>query len=62
MAKASERVHFGTPQRGRESGSRPARGRLCDQPGCPTVLSTYNSASSCWLHTIPSYARPIYRG
>ena len=61
MAKASERAHFGTPQRGREAESRPPRGRLCDQPGCSTVLSTYNSATSCWLHTVPSFSRPVHQ-
>lgn len=61
-AKSGHGVHFGTPQRGREAGARSARGRLCDQSGCSTVLSTYNSSSSCWLHAIPSYRRPVLRG
>jgi hypothetical protein len=43
---------------------RPARTqglRICRADGCDTVLSTYNTSGTCWLHTQPrpqpSYAR-----
>jgi hypothetical protein len=61
MARTSEGVQFGTPQRGKEAAARPIRGRRCEYPGCPTVLSTYNSATTCWFHTRPSYGRPPSR-
>jgi hypothetical protein len=62
MAKTSEGVQFGSPNRGKEDTSRQARGRPCDYPGCMTVLSTYNESNTCWLHTTPSYRHPLYRG
>jgi hypothetical protein len=62
MAKTSEGVQFGSPNRGKELTARQARGRPCDYPGCMTVLSTYNESSTCWLHTTPSYRHPLYRG
>jgi hypothetical protein len=47
-------VLFGTPDRAKGPKVRGASGRHCDFPGCTTVLSTYNTSSSCWLHTVPS--------
>jgi hypothetical protein len=44
-------VVFGRPDRGKEASTRPARGRICVHQGCATVLSTYNAANVCWLHT-----------
>ena len=56
MAKASQGIEYGTPTaKGR--AQRAATGRLCAQAGCSTVLSTYNQATACWLHTMPSYTR-----
>jgi hypothetical protein len=53
---------IGAPDRGKGAVSRSARGRICDRDGCDTVLSTYNSAGTCWLHSQPttrhSLARP----
>ena len=50
---------FGTPSRGHEASTRPTHGRVCAKPGCTTILSTYNSASVCWLHTEPSRRPPL---
>ena len=61
MAHNISGMQFGSPKRGKESGSRSPRGRLCDRAGCTTVLSTYNSSSSCWLHAERSYRRPLTR-
>jgi hypothetical protein len=60
MARTSEGTQFGTPLRGKEM-TRAARGRLCDQDGCLTVLSTYNPSSSCFLHLTPAFRRPLDR-
>ncbi len=46
-------THFGTPDRGKDAASRPARGRICVHRDCATVLSTYNVGDACWLHTAP---------
>jgi hypothetical protein len=55
MSSTSGRnVQFGPPVRGKEASSRPSAGRTCDEPGCPTLLSTYNAATRCWLHSDPS--------
>jgi hypothetical protein len=27
-----------------------SRGRVCESPGCTTVLSTYNADPTCWQH------------
>jgi hypothetical protein len=61
MVKTGDtRTHFGTPDRGKDAGSRPASGRVCDEPGCATVLSTYNSAGTCWMHGSPSTRHPLW--
>jgi hypothetical protein len=59
MAKTRNGVALGAPLLGRKATSRSAPGRLCAEPGCSTVLSTYNSANDCWLHTLPSFRRPL---
>jgi hypothetical protein len=62
MASTSGKdVQFGTPIRGKEAASRPSTGRTCEEPGCPTVLSTYNTDTRCWLHTVASYRHPLAR-
>ena len=33
------------------------RGRVCADPTCATVLSTYNESRYCWIHE----ARPLQR-
>jgi hypothetical protein len=50
-------VLFGRPDRGKEPSARPARGRICAHEGCATVLSTYNAADVCWLHTRSVFPR-----
>lgn len=35
------------PGRGRPQAS---GGRICEHPGCGTVLSVYNHSGSCWVH------------
>jgi hypothetical protein len=52
-------VQFGSPARGKEASSRPSAGRTCEQPGCTTVLSTYNAATRCWLHSDPSHRHAL---
>jgi hypothetical protein len=58
-ASVGRGVQLGPPVRGRETASRPVRGRVCERPGCQTVLSTYNPAILCWMHAEPSYAHPL---
>lgn len=55
-------VQFGPPQRGKETGSRPSHDRRCTEDGCTTLLSTYNSSTTCWLHTGPSPRHALHRG
>jgi hypothetical protein len=60
MAGSSSRgknVLFGLPERGKDAASRPRRGRVCEQPECSTILSTFNSATMCWTHAQPSFRR-----
>ena len=52
-------VQFGTPARGKEASSRSAQGRPCEEPGCTTILSTYNASKTCWLHTAPVHRRAV---
>ena len=54
-------VQFGVPDRGKGAGSRASAGRRCNQPGCSTVLTTYNSGTTCWLHTDSPYKHPLAR-
>ncbi len=50
----SATVRYGTPNTGKGAASRSKAGRRCAEPGCETVLSTYNSATTCWLHSSPT--------
>jgi hypothetical protein len=61
IAGGRERIHFGSPERGKEASARPPRGRLCNYPSCQTVLSTYNRSDSCWLHAQPTFGHPPSR-
>lgn len=36
-------------------------GRVCDQPGCETVLSRYNAGALCWQHD-PGGRFIVHRG
>jgi hypothetical protein len=57
--KSSGAARFGPPDRGKGTLSRAAAGRLCDEPGCATVLSTYNAATTCFLHSAPTTRHPL---
>lgn len=40
------------------AGSKPIEargpsGRRCATPGCATIISVYNQADRCWLHSSP---------
>ena len=41
---------FGTPDRSKAT-VREEAGRMCEEPGCQTRLSTYNRATTCYTHT-----------
>jgi hypothetical protein len=47
----SSQTRYGTPD----------SGRPCGEPGCTTVLSTYNASDRCYLHAAPSFRHPLYR-
>jgi hypothetical protein len=49
-AKSAD-VRYGPPAAGKDASSRSRTGRRCEVAGCVTVLSTYNSATTCWLHS-----------
>ena len=57
----SSQTRFGTPDTGKAAKSRPPKGRLCQETGCTTVLSTYNASDHCFLHAAPSFRHPLYR-
>lgn len=59
-SSGSHTVQYGTPL-GRASKAKAARGRLCDVPGCTTVLSIYNDATSCWPHLKDVPRPPLHR-
>jgi hypothetical protein len=52
-------AQFGAPTKSREAPVRGSAGRHCAEAGCPTVLSTYNAADTCWLHSRPSTRHPL---
>jgi hypothetical protein len=57
MTRRSD-IQFGAPDRRKDAPTRRSHGRVCEQSGCGTVLSTYNASVYCWVHTAPSYKRP----
>jgi hypothetical protein len=59
MEQAPKRTVYGTPGNGKAAKDRAAKGRTCDHPGCNTVLSTYNAATTCWMHTVPGRRTPL---
>ncbi len=61
MARATGKdgVHYGPPATGKGSHRRSEAGRSCLEPGCTTVLSTYNSSPTCWLHTGSATRHPL---
>jgi hypothetical protein len=56
----TERIALGAPDKGKGSDTRPARGRACASPGCSTVLSTYNTSATCWLHSTPTPRHALF--
>jgi hypothetical protein len=61
VARGSDGIRFGAPERGKEASSREAPGRHCTEPGCSTVLSTYNRSTRCFLHAMPEYRHALQR-
>ena len=59
MRTSDKGTQYGVPVRGKEASTRAARGRVCIEPTCDTVLSTYNTALTCWMHDVP-HTRPAY--
>jgi hypothetical protein len=53
-------VAFGVPDRGKGVAVRSEHGRPCRHEGCGTILSTYNSSTTCWLHTDPTPRHPRF--
>ena len=47
----SSTVQYGVPVASKQAAKRAQAGRQCEVPGCATLLSTYNSSATCWLHT-----------
>jgi hypothetical protein len=52
-------VRYGPPDTGKKAASRSMSGRHCEVMGCVTLLSTYNAATTCWLHSAPSYRHAL---
>jgi hypothetical protein len=51
---------FGAP--GKNAVPRSLDERRCEEPGCTTILSSYNSSPTCWLHTGPTRRTPLATG
>ncbi len=60
LMKSRVAGHFLSPGTGKISDRILAygRGRICEAPGCDTVLSTYNPALYCSLHDPVGMLRP----
>jgi hypothetical protein len=58
---ASSVAALRTPDRGKESLGRPTTTRVCTDPECSTILSSYNDTSACWIHRDRSYQRNTFR-
>jgi hypothetical protein len=52
------KVQYGVPIATKAASKRARKGRQCQVIGCVTLLSTYNSSATCWLHTgaVPRHA------
>jgi hypothetical protein len=51
-------VRYGPPT-GKGAKTRAEAGRRCEVITCDTVLSTYNSAPTCWLHSTPTHRHAL---
>ena len=56
--KSSTQTQFGAPAR-KGGPVRSSGGRRCEAPGCNTILSTYNAATKCYLHTPSTTRHPL---
>lgn len=54
MNGTSRSIQYGMPIE-KSAKARAAKGRVCSDPGCKTVLSTYNAAPTCSIHSQPSF-------
>jgi hypothetical protein len=61
IESARSQIRYGPPDPGKKARHRPPKGRSCQQPGCATVLSTYNAADHCFIHSAPAFRHPLYR-
>jgi hypothetical protein len=52
-------VQYGVPVAAKQADKRPRAGRRCAFGGCVTLLSTYNSSPTCWLHTTAVPRHPL---
>jgi hypothetical protein len=48
---------YGAPGKG--AYARSTEGRHCEFPGCTTILSAYNSSTTCYLHSEPKPRHPL---
>ncbi|HEX3301136.1 MAG TPA: hypothetical protein VHW68_13650 [Actinomycetota bacterium] len=55
----SSSVQYGVPQTGKQALRREPAGRRCAFPACETVLSTYNTSPTCWVHTTATPRHPL---
>jgi hypothetical protein len=52
----SGRTAYGPPTHDlRSPASKTTAIRMCDEPGCSTVLSRYNDDTACWQHARPTF-------
>jgi hypothetical protein len=51
MITTTNNVQYGVPLANGKADRRAVSGRTCSDASCDTVLSTYNKATTCWLHT-----------
>jgi hypothetical protein len=59
--RSNTSTQFGTPTKARDRVVSARKGRHCAEPGCPTLLSTYNPAETCYLHAPSSTRHPLAR-
>ena len=58
MAARNDRAtRYGAPGKG--AHPKAAEGRRFDAPGCRTILSAYNTSSTCYLHSEPTTRHPL---
>jgi hypothetical protein len=50
-------TRYGAPGKG--AHPKATEGRRCDAPGCRTILSAYNTSTTCYLHSEPTTRHPL---